>query len=231
VATAIGFDARFHERHPLFWPIARAARAFAGERDWPAVETYARVFGEHGSAPARFEEAPAPPRRRRGAVNRDALYDARIERGVVPTRPRCWHDFLNALVWATFPRAKRALHARQHRVLQARIEPQARTLPAARSREHDALALVDEGGAVVLEDGRASSLVLFGHAIYEGFVLGRPEATACGVRLRVGALPDAEAQVRMAEAALLELLAREDLEPERLLRVPVSGRFVASPLA
>jgi hypothetical protein len=227
VAAAIAFDARFTERHPLFWPIAPAARAFAGERDWPAVESYARAFGDPEGAPVRFEAEAAPPRRRRRPVDRAALYDARIVRGVVPTRPRSWHDYLNALVWATFPAAKRALHARQHRVLDARVPDGARVLPPTRSREHDALALIDEGGVVLLERGATTHLVVFGHALYEGLVLGRPPATACGLRARMpgnergsGSEPgEAAALVRAADAALAEHLREATLDPARLLRV------------
>jgi hypothetical protein len=218
------FDPRFHEKHELFWPIARAAAAFAGETDWPAVDTYARAFASLGHPPhVRFELSAPPSPRRRASLDTTRLYDARITReGCVPTRERSWHDFLNALVWGTFPRAKSALHERQHRALQARIPAGARTLPSTRSREHDALALVDEGGVVVLEDGRASSVVVFGHALYEGLVLGRGAMTACGVRVRLDALPEADAQVALADAALLEVLSREDLVPSCLSRVRIA---------
>jgi hypothetical protein len=228
VAASIAFDGRFTERHPLFWPIAPAARAFAAENDWPAVESYGRAFGDPASAPVRFEAAAAPPRRRRGPVDREALYDARIVRGVVPTRPRSWHDYLNALVWATFPRAKRALHERQHRALDGRLADGARVLPPTRSREHDALALIDEGGVVLVESGGATHLVVFGHALYEGLVLGRPPPTACGLRARLpagaratphGDPADPAALVRAADATLWEHLREARLDPARLLRV------------
>jgi hypothetical protein len=218
------FDPRFHEKHELFWPIARAAAPFARDTDWPGVDTYGRAFSPLGRAPVRFELAAPAGRRRGKSLDTTRLYDARITRdGSVPTRERSWHDFLNALVWATFPRAKHALHERQHRVLQARIPAGARTLPARRSREHDALALIDEGGVVLIEGagGRASSMVLFGHAIYEGLVLGRGAMTACGVRVHVDALPPASEQIALADAALLELLTRDNLDPSRLHRVPI----------
>ena len=97
---------------------------------------------------------------------------------------------MNALVWATFPQAKRALHERQHRL----VVPAQPGESAHRSRELDALALLDEGGVVVIappgarvgsEDeleravaaGEATAVV-FGHAIYEGVVLGRPAPLA-----------------------------------------------------
>jgi hypothetical protein len=206
------FDRHFLERSPLFWPIARAARAVLTARaaapppglealsvshvgeDFPPVEALERVF--EGNPPVRFALAPPRPRRRRaGPVDVGTLYDARIAVDrVVPTRARSWHDLMNAFVWGTFPRAKTALHARQHRAIAARIEPGARRLPAVRTRELDALALLDEGGVAVLArdpnalrealraDARSSlaihvasgvaQAVVFGHAIYESLALG-----------------------------------------------------------
>jgi hypothetical protein len=189
---ATPFDPGFLERSPLFWPVLPAARSlFAHEslRDFPPVQSLDRVFGGDVNAPVRF--VPAAPRPRRGrrppAVDVDALYDARItlER-VVPTRARCWHDLMNALVWGTFPRAKRALHARQHRAIVERVTPGARTLPPARTRELDALALLDEGG-VVLPGGDVTRAVVFGHAIYESLALGVPPAVVAAITLDAGA--------------------------------------------
>jgi hypothetical protein len=220
-----GFRARFFEGHPLFWPIARAASTFAGEDDWPAVETYARAFPGPLPPPVRFEPARPRPRRRRRAVDPASLYDARIAReGCVPTRPRSWHDFLNALVWATFPRSKRALHERQLRALGARMQPGSPTLPPTRSREHDALALIDEGGVVVLDDGRSKEIVVFGHALYEGLVLGRGAMTACAIPAPVDAVPrDATERVRLADQVLARHLEQAVLEPGGLERVTIAG--------
>lgn len=216
------FRPRFFEESPLFWPIAGAASAFAAERDWPAVHDYARAFGERAPSVAFEEQPPAPSRRPKAAVEPSRLYDARIAReGRVPTRPRSWHDFLNALVWATFPRAKLALHVRQLRVLRERIEPGARTLPGTRSREHDALALVDEGGVVVLDEGRSETLVLFGHALYEGLVLGRGAATACAIRASHSGPPDRVARIARAEQVLAAHLETADLHPRTLDRVRI----------
>ena len=219
-ASASAFDPRFFERDPSFWPIARAASVFAACDDWPDVASYARAFV--GEAPVRFEETPPKPRRHRRAgatVDLDALYDARIVNDrVVPTRPRCWHDFLNALVWATFPRSKWAVHDRQHRALSARLVPGMTRLPAERTREHDALALIDEGGVVDL----AGTKVLFGHALFEGLVLGVRAMVARAVIAHVDVLPDdAASRIALADAALASRLAAPDLVPESLPRVSV----------
>jgi len=223
VRRATEFDASFVARDSLFWPLARAARALGPHDDFPPVEAFAKVF--EGDPPVRF--VPPDPRRRRGApVDVRALYDARITiEGAVPTRSRCWHDLMNALVWGTFPRAKAALHARQHRLIAARIEPDARGLPP-RSPELDALALIDEGGVVVLASDPASvraslrpgkpgtlrahvesgaaDAVVFGHAVYESLALGvRPAVVAAVVLGRRGRAADV---VRAADGALAAAL-------------------------
>ena len=54
------------------------------------------------------------------------------------------------LAWATFPRAKRMVNARQVAALRARAAEPSSRLPGARTREQDALAMLDEGGLIVL---------------------------------------------------------------------------------
>src|SRR5579862_2736860 len=104
VPHAPAWDRAFFERSPLFWPVLPAARRLAAFDDWPAPEALACLFT--GEPAVRFElAAPKGRRTRRSAGDR---YDARIVAGCVPTRARSWHDLTNALVWATFPRAKRA---------------------------------------------------------------------------------------------------------------------------
>ncbi len=199
------FLPRFYESDPLFWPIAERARAFADRDDWPDVSEYGARIPHRANVA--FREQPKRPRgRRRGPRCAGDLYDGRIvEEGWVPTRPRNWHDYLNMLCWAAFPRAKWQLHARQHRRISARIEGAVTALPNARTREQDALALMDEGGVVVVcRDDRVEELarllgerettaahamfeaglargVVFGHAVYEHVVLGRGDAWAAAL--------------------------------------------------
>ncbi len=162
----------------------------------------------------------------------------------MPTRARCWHDFMNALVWGTFPRAKRALHARQHRAIAARLVPDARTLPPVRTPELDALALLDEGGIAVLttdperahaalatrQPGALRALVasgdavavIFGHAIYESLALGVAPAVAAAVVIpHDPSQPDAVSDADMGLARCIddsELLR----SPRELRRVDVA---------
>lgn len=235
------FDARFYERHEDFWPIARAASTFADYRDeWPRVADYAKAYRAGGEQPVRFEEAPPKRKRPSGIIDRDKLYDAMIvKQGIVSTRPRMWHDYLNALVWMTFPRAKLAFHRRQHAAIERWIPEGATQLPNARSRELDALALVDEGGILMLDWGpdaqRPPTRVVFGHALFEGLVFEQPAMISRGLVLdargrdvaagggglaiiaagggtaleRANGAVEHEALVTLADALLAEYLADE----------------------
>lgn len=153
------WDPAFFERSELFAPIARAARCFARCDAFPTPEEIDAALSAVSGV--RFiAQKPKPRRRRIVEPDPASLYDAQILAGRVPTRPGSWHDLMNALVWASFPIAKRRLHAKQH----AMVVPGA----ACRTPEHDALAMVDEGGIVVV-GGRG---LVFGHGIYEGLVRG-----------------------------------------------------------
>jgi len=200
------FDGRFFERDPRFWPIAAAASAFAGRADWPEPSEYGLAFFEK-SAPVRFERS-APRRKTPGVVDLESMYDACILRGVVPTRERHWHDFLNALVWATFPRAKLALHRRQHALIRAWVPPGATQLPNARTPQQDALAVIDEGGIVLLRQGEQQLPVPFGHAFFEGLVLGANPMITRGIIAPVASLPPGPGveAIDLADQALAALV-------------------------
>lgn len=240
VRRATPFDPAFLARSPLLWPLEEAARRLGPQVAFPAAAALQRVF--EGEPPVRF--VPATPRGRRRAVDVAALYDGRItlERSV-PTRAGCWHDLMNALVWGTFPASKQALHARQHRAIAARVEPGARVLPPTRSPELDALALLDEGGVVVVTDepgavraaqrertgalrasiaaGRAEAIV-FGHAIFESLVLGVSPAAVAALVLEDGVRESDRARtLRRVDAALSAVL-----EDTSRLRAPGELRRV-----
>ncbi len=215
------FEPRFYARHPAFWPIARAAETFADRTDWPIVADYGVAF--LGEPPVRFLEVPPKHRRPNGQpIDRTTLYDATITlQGVVPTRARMWHDFLNALVWATFPRAKRALHRRQHRAIDRWIPEGATQLPNARTRELDALALVDEGGVLLVDDGETETPIVFGHALFEGLVFEQPAMVARAVELRAPAANGAPADLVATADALLAAILDDPgriVAPEELPR-------------
>ena len=196
--------------HPVLAAVrVPAARLLDGATGFPEVAAQDAVLAP--LAGVRFVvQAPRPRRRRRAGEDLAAAspvserYDGLITlRGEVPTRARSAHDLLNALAWAAFPQAKRAIHARQFRA-QERLCDAAGRPPARRSREQDILTMLDEGGVVVaatsaaaaaaqaaleagahvelgalLRSGQAAAHVL-GHALTEHVVLGRagvPRAT------------------------------------------------------
>ena len=184
---SVPWRAAFCAESPLFAPLAEPMRAFAAFETFPSPEAIHAALSER--AGVSFERAPPVGRGRSRPRREEDLYDANIHaRRVVRTRDGSWHDFLNALVWAMYPRSKWALHTRQHRLVASGLDPDTGKLPGARTPEQDALALFDEGGLVVaseatLETGDAiedalmnqrASAVVFGHAIYEGVVLGAP---------------------------------------------------------
>jgi hypothetical protein len=198
-----GWDPCVFAESPWFAWLQPALAEVSTEAVFPAperwTELHALCAGQAGVHPLHFVAAPPKkPRRRtrREPLRMTELYEGRIvERGEVPTRLADWHDFFNALAFLTFPRAKAALHARQYRLLAARVGPNTRRLPGARTREQDALSLFDEGGiAVALEPARMAELsqdpdsfelsllalvgegaaraVPFGHALFEHLVAG-----------------------------------------------------------
>jgi hypothetical protein len=236
------FDARFVAKSPLFWALARPASCLAAYDDFPAPSELDRVF--EGVPPVRFVDAtPQPRRHRRGPLDVRSMYDGTITLDKrVPTRRRSWHDLMNALVWGAFPRAKYALHTRQHRALSERVARGARALPPARTREQDALALVDEGGVVVLASDPASTrcalrrdpevlremlasgaaeAVIFGHAIYESLVFGVAPARVAALALP--SEPRGNDLALAADRALADVLADGSRlrGPDELLRVDV----------
>jgi hypothetical protein len=219
----VSWDPSFFRTSALFWPIAPAAAKLEGFTRWPEPEELSCLF--EGDAPVRF--VPAAPRARRGRrLGASERYDALItERRIVPTRRGSWHDLLNALVWATFPRAKLALHARQHRVITSRIGPDLR-LPGGRTRDQDAVAMLDEGGVVLPRQGvDTPSPIVFGHAIYERLVCdGRVTLWAAAIRAPIDGATDApDGCIPLADAALHALLSsntemkREDMGSYRLV--------------
>jgi Protein of unknown function (DUF3025) len=234
----VGWDADFCARNPWFWPLAGAARAFREHHDWPLLEDFDALYARQtqaavGCEPLRFcANVRKQDKREAGRVVLSALYDARITLGAeVPTRERDWHDLLNALCFATFPRSKRALHARQYRVLAARIEPDATRLPGARTKEQDALTLFDEGGVVLaaepdaaqallattgseraalflqLSAARKTRLVPFGHALFEHLVEGLRCPGGCTQVVAVSELwADERGLLEQVDVALAHML-------------------------
>jgi hypothetical protein len=153
-----------------------------------------------GAGAIRFE----PQRRKRRLRSLEDAYEARIDaRGRIPTRA-CLHDFMNALVWARFPRSKRALARRQHAALRRDVPFFSGTLPSRRSEERDVLAMLDEGGVIFA----SSQVLVLGHAILEH--LASSDDDVLGMPLSLEAPGDASID------AIDRALAREITESEAL---------------
>ncbi len=171
----------------------------------PDAETLQAALGER-VAPFRFE--PQTKKRARGtAFALDDLYEARIaRRRVIPTR-RNAHDFMNALVWATFPRSKVRLAERQYRALVAQVGEHPTRLPNARTRERDVLAMIDEGGVVVIDGAR----ILFGHAVYEHLATSSAPVRGFPIALRCRTSTD---EIDAALASWIEALDTDATRPD-----------------
>lgn len=152
-------------------------------------------------------EKPRPRRRRERPIDPAELYEIRVaERREVPTRADCAHDLLNALAWAAFPAAKWALATRLAEAQRARLAGDAWRLPGRRTRAHDRLALLDEGGILIASgpDGARRGLV-FGHALVEHALAGRLDVWGAAIALPVDAsAPGLRARL---DAALADALA------------------------
>jgi hypothetical protein len=188
------WEPAFLERSALLRELQQLGRPLLAGAGWPTLEAYSELAEAERAARAsdlpsvRFA-TPEPRQRRaraRPPLELRQLYEGRIglEREV-PCMSASYHDLLNVLAWAAFPRSKRALHARQFRALTAWLPPDAVQLPNRRTREQDALALFDEGGSVLVltpelaarsqrlpESSLQASqsearIVLFGHALME----------------------------------------------------------------
>jgi hypothetical protein len=125
-------------------------------------------------------------------------------------------------VWGVFPRAKAALHGRQHRAILASLPPGSTRLPGARSREHDALALLDEGGVVLLETTRGRVGLVFGHALYEGLVLGVRAMVARAIEARVTEVAASEVAWSAVADGVLERAVGDGIAPEALPRIALA---------
>lgn len=234
----LGWDPCFCTRSPWLWPLERAARALRGRPDWPSLAELESLHAEltAGRAPGtalRFvANVRKQDKRARGRVVLDALYDARIAlHGEVPTRAGDWHDLFNALCFATFPRAKLALHRRQYAALERRLRDAPPKLPSARTREQDALTLFDEGGVAIaatpdaaaqladaqpgplpellqrLERAGRARTVPFGHALFEHLVEGLVPPGGGTRVIVVDALPESpDALIDVVDLRLSERL-------------------------
>jgi hypothetical protein len=171
------------------WPELAAASP-------PSRATLARRVALTGSRLRLVAPAEAP-----------AGYELAVSEGAVPTREGSWHDVFNVLAFVAFPRAKLALHRRVLALQRARA---AAGEPAGvRSREEDALALLDEGSLVIAGPSEA--------------IAALDEAR------REGPLPRIDAVMR-AHGLVARVLGHALLEHLVLERAPIGAGVLTLPL-
>ncbi|MDB4977638.1 MAG: hypothetical protein JWN48_5979 [Myxococcaceae bacterium] len=196
-----GFRPYLYRESPWYWPIAALLARFDGLSRFPTQDELSALYAERAAAlqlPNLTFVAAKKSRKKRPRsepIDPTELYEGRVlSRAEVPTRSDDWHDLFNALSFVAFPRAKRALHARQYRIITSRLSPSATRLPNARTREQDALSIFDEGGICIAAPHALASamhevddptlraalqrgqvrVIPFGHALYEHLVAGLP---------------------------------------------------------
>ena len=226
-------------------------RPLEGDR-WPTLEqiddALRPLLSPHG-----LRCAPDLPRRRKRHAPLCDRYDQRIvDKGEVPTRAGSWHDLFGALVFATFPHAKRALHRRQARLSMKQQIPGSVRLTN-RCPEADLLTRFDEGGSLVfLPEGAALPMAwrtsapvdlravesahrtcVFGHGALEAHWLGRalgrstllvvPVPASAFREGHSGAAGRDEQWPEVFDVALSEILERRTYE--QLLAIAFVARF------
>lgn len=223
------WNVEFLTTSPILAPFAPLLAHWTARDAWPTLDEYTEFADaeRRSRAPEASEIrfARAEPKRTRArrdtALDPGRLYDGRIAlHGEVPCLDHSYHDLFNVLVWAAFPRAKRALHARQFRALQGWIPESASRLPNRRTREQDALTVFDEGGSVLVttegalaidsEPKRleaAAQCILFGHALMEHVAYGRSAVRSAAVVISLeGELPSGSALFDQVDERVTERL-------------------------
>lgn len=159
-----------------------------------------------------------------------------LESGAIPTRPDNVHDFMNALVWLSFPQLKANLNRAHCRALAGGASEAIQ-----RSPRRDAITLLDESGVLVFTEDeeflqllarrrwhdvfiqKRQSLVehnpflLIGHAVLEKLL--DPYLSITAKCLVIPARPE-----NLVEADRLAALALENIiTPKQLPPLPVAG--------
>lgn len=232
---------------PLQPVIARLqCNDFPGLEEWNAL--LARYFHDitvHRGLPLRFIAQET------GRQGFESQYEPRCYlTGEVQTRANNWHDFFNALVWLTFPKAKAAINTRHYQSL---LHP-VMVSESQRGKVRDMATLLDESGVIVVSANAGltellcsfqwkelfwehreqvcseTGFYIFGHGLYEKALKPYLGMTGQGLVLQVSReffdCPLAE-QLKFLDERLAEYLnnplhcvSTRELHPVPLLGVP-----------
>ena len=132
---------------PMFKPLQPVFAKLEGE-SFPGIEEWNALLARHypgitvnNGCSLHFVPQEA------GRLGFESQYEPRCYlTGEVQTRPDNWHDFFNALVWLTFPKAKAAINARHYQALVHAAEATA----SQRGKVRDMATLLDESGVIVV---------------------------------------------------------------------------------
>ena len=147
--------------HPAFAPFANA-RSICEE-----------IIAGRALPPPDVPVFVAPPSRAISAID----YERRVvEDNELIVRADNLHDVMNALVWLTFPKAKRAI-SEAHVALGGDADglPRHRAAPHRRPRRRDVLTLFDEAGAIIVSQRDDLKKLHEGHLWRELFVNQRQD--------------------------------------------------------
>lgn len=223
---------------PMCGSVAHWAGQFRNEPGWPSAARLnqlaeAQILRNAAGRTVRFAEQTA-------ACGQLDYEQHILDSGEVPTRIANAHDFFNALIWLTFPRAKAALNAVQCRELAGAPKGQ-------RSPASNAATLFDESGLVlVARDAALAELLrakqwkaafwderakwqearfyVIGHAIMEKGFAPYPGMTGKCLFLPMSDLPEAGPPPAALDAAIAEAWLNGTVtKPADLFVMPVLG--------
>ncbi len=147
ISTELAWDPYFFQASVLFSPISAIARSFLLHQHWPTLSDYNQVKLNVQRSVRNYPIlAKKTFVKQTMQSSRSAAlgYEQRIYlKGEIQTRLCNWHDYLNALVWLTFPRSKQRLNVLQHQLI-------SRCSTKQRTALQNQLAHFDECGVVVI---------------------------------------------------------------------------------
>ena len=158
--------------HPAFDPYRPLLDKLPRHR-LPSPAELTRLAQETGAA-LRFVETRDP-------LSACEYEQGILDTGAVPTRPDNVHDFMNALVWLSFPKLKAGLN-RIHCQTLADNPAEARQ----RGPQRDAATLLDESGVLAFTGDAEFLSLLGGRRWHEAFVERRRQLVSCSQFLLVG---------------------------------------------
>lgn len=128
----------FCQNPQIFSPIMAVLRPFLAYKDWPCRADLQQSLDE------RDEILLASGKVLWLSDNVTGDYETHLyETGGLPTREHNWHDFLNLLVWQSFPRLKAQINAMHYEEKQKNSSKQ-------RNTRQNRLTQFDESGVIVL---------------------------------------------------------------------------------